>query len=99
VLVRRDIDTRTRQHFIERAPRQLPVVWIGCHLEQDVILLDIGVAARDQLFDDRTHLGDMFGRARLDGRTQAAERVDVGVKLLFSLFGDLADRFVQRQAR
>ena len=44
------------------------------------------------------HLGDMFGRARLDRRPQGAERIDVVVKLLFGQFGDLADRLVQRQA-
>ena len=64
-----------------------------------MILLDIGVAASDQLLDDCTHLGDMFGRARLDGRTQAAERIDVGMKLLFCFFGDFADRLVQRKSR
>ena len=41
----------------------------------------------------------MLGRARLDARPQRAERVDIGVKLLSGLLGDLADRLVQRQAR
>ena len=44
------------------------------------------------------HLRDMLGRARLDRRTQGAERIDVVVELLLGHFRDLADRLVQRQA-
>ena len=40
----------------------------------------------------------MLGGARLDRRPQAAERVDIVVKLLFGRLRDLADRLVQRQA-
>ena len=64
------------------------------------------MAARDQLLDQRHHVGlavgarqHEFGGARLDGRRQAAERCDIGLKLVGGLFGDLADRLVQRQPR
>ena len=59
----------------------------------------IGEAALHQPLDDVAHFRDMFGGARLKARAQAAERVHVGMKLLLGLFGDLADRLVQRQTR
>lgn len=37
--------------------------------------------------------------ARLEVRLQAAEFGDIGVKLRLGLFGDRADRFIERQAR
>ena len=40
----------------------------------------------------------MLGRARLDARAQAAERIDVVVELPLGLLGDGADRLVERQA-
>ena len=64
-----------------------------------MVLGDIGAALLDQRFDHRRHLGNMLGRARLDGWRQAAERRDVFVKLLLGLLRDLADGFVQRQIR
>ncbi|MGY4290005.1 putative SpoU family rRNA methylase [Bradyrhizobium sp. LM2.7] len=63
-----------------------------------MVLGDIGKTAGDQPFDDLAHLANMLGRARLDARPERAKRVDVGVKLLAGLLGDLADRLVQRQA-
>ena len=63
-----------------------------------MIFGDIGETALHQPLDDRAHFRDMFGRARLDRRAQAAERIDIVMELLFGLFGDLADRLVQRQA-
>ena len=39
----------------------------------------------------------MFGGPRFDARPQAAERIDVIVKLFFGLFSNLPDRLVQRQ--
>ena len=51
----------------------------------------------DQAFDQRSALGDVIGRARLDGRRQAAERGDVLVKLPVGFLGDLADRLIERQ--
>ena len=62
-----------------------------------MVFRDIGKAAGNQLFDDRAHLGDVLGGARLHRRGQAAERGDVILVLLIRLFGDLADRLVQRQ--
>ena len=59
---------------------------------------DIGKAAGHELLDDRAHLRDMLGRARLHRGGQAAERGDVVLILPISLFGDLADRLVQGHA-
>ena len=64
-----------------------------------MIFGDIGVTGGDQPLDQRLHLGDVLGRARLDRRPQAAERIDVLVELLLGLLGDDADRFVERQVR
>ena len=57
------------------------------------------MASRDQAFDQRLHLDDVLGRARLQGRAQAAERIHVLVVLLLCLLGHEADRLVQRQLR
>src|SRR6202042_2439525 len=64
----------------------------------------IGVAARDQLLDQRHHVGFAvssrqyeIGGARLDGWTQAAERINIVVELIGGLLGDFPDRLVQRQ--
>src|SRR5207244_1063926 len=80
------------------AARELAVVGHRRDAEQHVVLRHIGVARRDQALDQRPHLGDMLGRARLDGRAERAERVDVLVELLLGLLGDGADRLVERQA-
>src|SRR6185312_5488065 len=68
------------------------------HGKQHIVFGDVGVAGFDQPLDQRPHLADVLGGARLDGRRQAAERVDVVVKLLVGFFGDLADRLIERQA-
>jgi len=52
----------------------------------------------DQLADDFDHLGDTVGGARLNGRLKAAEFGDVFVELRLGLFGNGADRLVERQA-
>ena len=64
-----------------------------------MVLFDISVAGFDQPLDERTHLGDVLGRARLDRRRQAAQRGDIFVELPVGRFGDLADGLVQRQRR
>ena len=64
-----------------------------------MVFRDIGVTGRDEPLDQRPHLRDVLGRARLDRRTQAAERIDVLVELLLGLLGDDADRLVERQVR
>ena len=73
-------------------------------MEEDVALGGVGVAARDQLADQPDHVlghvvpADELGRARLEGRRQAAERRHVLVELLArSASVTLADRLVQRQ--
>ena len=96
--VGRDLDAGAGDHLVERAFRQLAVILHRRHAEQHVVLGDVGVAGGDQLLDQRAHLGDMLGRARLDGRRQAAERGHVLVELLVGFFRDLADRLVERQA-
>ena len=58
---------------------------------------DIGDAALDQPLDHGAHLVDVLGGARLEGRLQAAERLHIGLELRVGLFGDLADRLVERQ--
>ena len=62
-----------------------------------MLLGDIGDAARRQPLDQRLHLVDVRGRARLVGRRQAAERRDVGVELAFGRLGDAGDRRIERQ--
>ena len=90
-LVGRDIDARARHHLVERAARQPAVVRHRGYAEQHVLLGRIGVAGRDQPLDQRLHLGDVLGRARLDGRRQAAERRHVLVEVRVGAFGQLAD--------
>ena len=62
-----------------------------------MVLFDVGMTACNQLLDDGPHLRNMFGGARLDRWPQAAQCIDVGMKLPFGLFCDLADGFVERQ--
>ena len=64
-----------------------------------MILGDIGEAAGDELVDQRAHLGNVLGGARLDRWPQGTERIDVFVELLLGDVSNLADRLVQRQAR
>ena len=52
------------------------------HVEQHVALGDVGVALGDQRLDQRLHLRDVLGGARLDRRRQHAQRGDVVVELL-----------------
>ena len=98
-LVGRDLDARAGLHLVERALRQPAVVRHRRHAEQHVVFGHIGMAGRDQPLDQRLHLGDVLGRARLDRRPQAAERIHVLVELPLGLLGDEADRLVQRQVR
>ena len=91
-LVGRDIDARAGDHLVERTIGQLAVVLHRRHAEQHVLLGDIGVAGRDQPLDQRLHLLDVLGGARLDGRRQAAQRRDVLLEVLVGLFGQVADR-------
>ena len=67
--------------------------------EQHVLGGDIGAPLRNETLDQRLHLRDMLGRARLDRRRQAAERSHVLVKLLVGLLRHPPDRLVQRQIR
>ncbi len=55
------------------------------------------MAPRHQRLDQRLHLRDVLGRARLHARRQHAERGDVLVELALGLLGDAANRLVQRQ--
>ena len=90
-LVGRDIDAGARHHVVERAARQAAVVRHRGYAEQHVLLGHIGVAGRDEPLDQRLHLGDMLGRARLDGRRQAAERRHVLAEVRVGAFGQFAD--------
>ena len=55
------------------------------------------MAALDQRADQRLHLVDIVGGARLDSGIEAAERPGVSDELGFGLLGDLADGLVERQ--
>ncbi len=104
-LVGRDIDSGAGDHLVERALCQRAVARQhrvrGVHRlrrEQHMVFGNVGEAAGDELLDDRPHLRNVFGRARLHRRRQATERGHVVLILLIGLLGDLADRLVQRQA-
>ena len=53
---------------------------------------DIGVAGFHEAVDQRDHLGDMFGRARLDARRQAAQRRNIFLEIIVGRLGQFADR-------
>ena len=97
-LVGRDLDARAGDQLVERALGKLAVVRHGGHAEQHVLLGDVGVARSDETLDQRLHLLDMLGGARLDRGWQAAERGHVLVKLPVGCLGQATDRLVQRQA-
>ena len=87
-LVRVDRDARAGQLLIELAAGQRAIVRHRLHIEQNFAAGFIGVAARDQLLDQRHHVGlavgarqHEVGRARLERRRQAAERRDIGMEL------------------
>ena len=90
-LVGRDLDAAAGDHLVERPFRELAVVRHRRHVEQHVVFRHIGVAAFHQPLDQHLHRLDMLGRARLDRRRQAAERVHVGFEILVGLFRQLAD--------
>ena len=91
-LVGRDVDARAGDHLVKRALRQRAVILHRRHAEQHVLLGDVGVAVRNQPLDQRLHLLDVLGRARLDVGRQTAQRRDVLLEILVGLFGQLADR-------
>ena len=105
LLVGVDGNAGARPLLVELAARQRAVIRHRLHVEQDFAARFIGVAARDQLLDQRHHVGlavgarqHEIGRARFEGRRQGAQRRHVGRELRAGLLGDLADRLVQRQA-
>ena len=97
LLVRVDGDAGAGELVLEVAARELAVVGHRADIEQHLAAGLVGVAALDQRADERLHLGDIVGGARLDRRLEAAERGDVGMILRGGLLGDLADRLVERQ--
>ena len=64
-----------------------------------MILRHIGDALMNQALDERFHPLDMLGGARLARRFKAAKRPGIGLELRVGLFGNEANRFVQRQIR
>ncbi len=90
-LVGRDVDARARDHLVERTLGELAVVLHRRHAEQHVLVGHVGVVRGDQPLDQRLHLLDVLGRARLDVRRQAAERRDVLLEIPVGLFGQVAD--------
>ena len=56
-----------------------------------MLFSNIGVLGRDQPLDQRLHLLDVFGGARLDGWRQATERRHVLPEILVGLFRQITD--------
>ena len=79
-LVGRHLDAGAGDHVVGGAARQAAIVGERRHLEQHMAVRRIGFALRDQPLDHRDHLADVFGRARLVGGRQAAQRRHVVLK-------------------
>ena len=97
LLVRVDRDAGTCLLVLEVPLRQAAIVRHGVDAEQHLARRLIGVAAFDQHVDQRDHLRDVVGGARLHGGCQAAQLLHVREELVGRLLGDVADRVVQRQ--
>ena len=95
-LVRLDGDARAGLLLIEIAAGEL-AVFAPRGVEKDFAIGVVGVAFCDQRFDDCDHPGDIIRRPRLMRRLKASQRLHILMKLVGRLFGDLADRLVQRQ--
>ena len=74
------------KHLIEAAARERTVVGHRLDIEQDMTLGDIGVAAVDQLCDQRDHLRQVVGGQRHDRRRQVVERCHI-VEVSLSVTG------------
>ncbi len=91
-LVGRDLDAGAGDQVGAAAPRQRAVFGVGGDAEQRMPLGGVGVARGDQPLDQRDHLLDVFGGARLDVGRQVAEHRHVGVKLCRRARRHLVDR-------
>ena len=90
-LIGRDLDAGTGQHLLWIAAREPPVLGIGRDGEEHMPLRRIGIVVGDQPLDDRDHLGDRLGRARLVVRRRAVQRRHVGMEIRRRARGDGGD--------
>ena len=97
-LVGVDGDARAGDVVREVAAAELAIVGHGIDREQHLAGRLVGVLAADQLGDERLHALDVVGGTRLVRGLERAEGLHVLEILLGRLLGDLADRFVERQA-
>ncbi len=80
LLVGRDLDPRAGDQLVARAARQAAIV-VPCWARSNSTwpFGGIGMAARDQPLDQRDHLADILGGARLDVRRQRAQAAHVAL--------------------
>ena len=104
--MRIDSHARAGLLLVEPAARQFAVIRHRLGIEQHFALCNIGMTTLDQLRDQRHHVAFTIGArqhevrgARLHGRPQAAQRIDIGMKLRLGLFRNFPNRFIQRQVR
>ena len=98
-------DARTGALIFQLAARQRAVIFHRRGVEQNFAAGFIRMPARDQLLDERRHVGLAVGtrqyeicRARLMRRSKTSECGDIGVKLVRGFFSDLPNGVVQRHA-
>ena len=94
-LQRRALDALALVHVVDRAVRQLAVARVRAHVEVDVAVDRVGVAALDQRLDQLDDLVDRLARERLV--VGAAEPEAVGVGDVGG--GHLARELLARHAR
>ncbi len=92
LLVRCDLDSRTRDHLTKISPRKGAIVGIVLDIEQYMPIGLIRMAGINQLLDHRNHLVDVLRCSRFDVGRLHAERTHVVVVCLDELRGDLFDR-------
>ncbi len=85
------LDPLAGAHVFQLATRQRAVFGIGIDVEQHMPLCRVGMALFDQHLNHRDHLGDIFGRARLERRAQRPQRVHVVMIPRDGFIGDVAD--------
>ncbi|MNK64870.1 hypothetical protein D3C87_841540 [compost metagenome] len=90
---------RARLLFVQRPLGKLAVIRHRPGVEQHFAASRIGMATRDQPFDEVDHFRDIVSGARFDGRRKATERGHILMELVGGLFRHRMDGVVQRQMR
>ena len=90
-LERGHVDPRAGQQLVRAAAGQAAVFGVAGDGEQHVPFRRVGVAGVDQPLDQRDHLGDVLGGARLHIRRDDVELGEVRVEIGQRAFGDRAD--------